>query len=81
MKFYWFKLCTKNIDVVDHVATGWKMKRLRVTMKASLNDMAIFVGKSPQYLCDLEKGDRKWKQEFCDAYQKYYQEVYNESGD
>jgi transcriptional regulator with XRE-family HTH domain len=51
---------TKPVDQIDDVATGNKMRALRVAARLSLQSVGDMVGCSKGFLSDLELGRRTW---------------------
>lgn len=50
---------------VDHVATGQKMRQLRVAARLSLRSVASQMAHSAAYVSDLELGKRAWTEDRC----------------
>jgi transcriptional regulator with XRE-family HTH domain len=51
---------TVKRSIVDHTATGQKMRALRVDAKLKLATVAKSMGLTESYLSDLERGRRNW---------------------
>jgi DNA-binding XRE family transcriptional regulator len=54
---------TKNVQMIDHAATGQRVRTLR--KKAGLTQLALAtkMGMSNSFLSELEKGSRCWTPE------------------
>lgn len=55
-------LQTKQVEVIDHVATGALVRRLRMMNNLSLRSVARKLKVSAVYVSDLEWGKRNWTQ-------------------
>jgi transcriptional regulator with XRE-family HTH domain len=53
-------LATKLVKVVDHEITGLAARTARQQARLSLREIARRMGVSAAYVCDLEKGHRRW---------------------
>ena len=68
------RLLTKQQTVIDHFATGERMRQMRIANGISLREISRRMKKSVAYLSDLERGRRSWNQlrlkSFVDALRK-----------
>ena len=60
--------CNGTGKVLDDAEVGLSMKRKRIKAKVSLRDQADRMGYSAMFVCDLEKGRRKWHKDLMQAY-------------
>lgn len=63
-------LVTKNVEEIDHWATGQNACLYRSRRGLSQCDVAERMGVSPTYLSDLERGKRNWTPELVRRYQE-----------
>lgn len=49
---------------------GARLKKLRKSKGISAKFVALTIGTSPQFLCDLEHDRRKWPLHLIEAYEK-----------
>lgn len=68
------ELITKQVEVIDHAATGAAMREKRMAAGLSLREMGERLHLSSMFLSDLERGQRNWTaervQQFTDALTK-----------
>lgn len=53
-------IITRKVEVTDEIATGAKMRELRLQTGVSLRQVARHMDLSAPYLSDLERGRRAW---------------------
>lgn len=56
-------IVTKPVEVVDHVATGAKMREARIAARHSLTEVAEALGIDISALSRMERGERCWDEE------------------
>lgn len=66
-------LIYKEVQAVDHAATGEKLRVQRVIARKSLRQVAEVLGYSAAYLSDLERGRTNWTEEKATAFLKALQ--------
>ena len=49
---------------------GWRMSEIRKVNGKTLKEMATRIGVSTSFLCQLEHGQRHWKQRWIEGYLK-----------
>jgi len=64
----------KVLDV-DNTKAGSMIREARTAAEISLRRLAVAMGKSPPYLCDLELGRRNWTPELFSCAQAKIQEI------
>lgn len=64
------KRCNGSGQEIDHRALGNGMRLERNRLRLGLRAVAEVMGKSAQYVCDLERGYRAWNADLIKAYKK-----------
>ncbi len=65
------KACDGSGIEPNQRAIGEELRAKRKELRISLNDVAGYTGVTPQFLCDLEHGRRKWTTRLANDYLKY----------
>lgn len=64
------KHCNGTGKQIDQRALGQEMRDKRLKAKISLRKMAELIGIKAPYLSDLERGNRKWKEDKLALFKK-----------
>ena len=56
-------LVVEPVEVIDHVATGEKMRAARIAARWSLTEVAAKMEMDLSHLSRMETGERKWDEE------------------
>jgi transcriptional regulator with XRE-family HTH domain len=62
------KVLLKQIKIIDHVATGKQFRKERERRALRMKEIAILMGKSQQYISDLEYGRTNWREDLAVDY-------------
>jgi transcriptional regulator with XRE-family HTH domain len=65
------KACNGSGIEPNQRVIGEELRANRKELRISLNEVADFIGVTPQFLCDLEHGRRKWSTWSANDYLKY----------
>lgn len=69
MKYMTPILVKKVVEVQDSAATGLALRTMRRKDNISMREIARRMCITPAYLCDLERGNRKWTDDLCKRFQ------------